>query len=430
MRRRSPVTGSTTPTACWRPRSAWPTSASWYHGRQGRHTPWGDEDTPALVTAVETALERELSTHIMRSGAKPAIRALKQGDTLTEQGAVGAELYLLLDGVLAVEVGGDVVAEVGPGAVVGERAALEGGIRTSTLRALTPARVAVARSDQLTDEARAELGARPPQGGAGAGAGRRRTRPGQVRLALLGVRGSTPALGPEFTATGGNTACVALSHDGCPPSLVLDAGTGLRRLSARLGGAAFRGSILLSHLHWDHVQGLPFFTAGDRDDAIVQLFMPEQGDPIGVLSRAMSPPHFPIGPEGLRGSWGFAGMAPGCHRIEGFDVLALDIAHKGGRTFGYRIEDGRGSIAYLPDHALWLGTGGRSEADTANVRELVTGVDVLIHDAQFLEAERHVAVAYGHSTIEAAMALAESARWAGSSCSTTGRTVPMPSWSG
>ncbi len=231
-----------------------------------------------------------------------------------------------------------------------------------------------------------------------------------MRLALLGVRGSTPALGPEFTATGGNTACVAVSHDGCPPSLVLDAGTGLRRLSARLSGAAFRGSILLSHLHWDHVQGLPFFTAGDRDDAIVQLFMPEQGDPIGVLSRAMSPPHFPIGPAGLRGSWSFAGMAPGWHRIDGFDVLALDIAHKGGRTFGYRIQDGRGSIAYLPDHALWLTTGGGPEADSANVRELVTGVDLLIHDAQFTEAERPVAVAYGHSTIEAAMALAESAR--------------------
>ena len=180
-----------------------------------------------------------------------------------------------------------------------------------------------------------------------------------MRLAFLGVRGSTPAPGPEFTVTGGNTACVAVSHDGCPPSLVLDAGTGLRRLSARLGGAAFRGSILLSHLHWDHVQGLPFFTAGDRDDAIVQLCMPEQGDPVEVLSRAMSPPHFPIGPDGLRGSWGFAGLAPGWHRIEGFDVLALDIAHKGGRTFGYRIEDGRASIAYLPDHALWLGTGGR-----------------------------------------------------------------------
>ncbi len=231
-----------------------------------------------------------------------------------------------------------------------------------------------------------------------------------MRLAFLGVRGSTPAPGPEFSLTGGNTACVAVSHERQPPSLVLDAGTGLRRLSARLGGAAFRGSILLSHLHWDHLQGLPFFTAGDRDDAIVQLCLPEQGDPVGVLSRAMSPPHFPIAPDGLRGSWGFVGLAPGWHRIEGFDVLALDIAHKGGRTFGYRIEDGRASIAYLPDHALWLGTGGGYEADSANVRELVTGVDVLIHDAQFLEAERQVAVAYGHSTIEAAMSLAAAAQ--------------------
>jgi hypothetical protein len=129
----------------------------WYHGEQGRHTPWGDEDTPALVTAVETALERELSTQIMRSGSKPALRTLRAGTTLTEQGAEGDELFLLLDGVLAVEVDGHAVAEVGPGAVVGERAALAGGRRTSTLRALTPVRVAVARGDQLSPEARSEL---------------------------------------------------------------------------------------------------------------------------------------------------------------------------------------------------------------------------------------------------------------------------------
>jgi Cyclic nucleotide-binding domain len=129
----------------------------WYHGEQGRHTPWGDEDTPALVTAVETALERQLSTEIMRSGAKPDRRSLRAGTTLTEQGAEGDELFLLLDGVLAVEVDGEAVAEVGPGAVVGERAALSGGRRTSTLRALTPVRVAVAQGDQLTPEARSEL---------------------------------------------------------------------------------------------------------------------------------------------------------------------------------------------------------------------------------------------------------------------------------
>ncbi len=131
--------------------------SGWYHGQNGRNTPWGDEDTPALVTAVETALERELSGHIMRSGSKPKLRKVKEGKLLTEQGAEGDELYLLLDGVLSVEVDGAPVGELGPGAIVGERAALEGGRRTSTLRALTNVRVAVATADQIDPAARAEV---------------------------------------------------------------------------------------------------------------------------------------------------------------------------------------------------------------------------------------------------------------------------------
>ena len=232
-----------------------------------------------------------------------------------------------------------------------------------------------------------------------------------MRLSLLGVRGSTPATGSEFAGVGGNTSCVAIGHDDGAPSLVLDAGTGLRRLSGLLEGRAFRGSILLTHLHWDHVQGLPFFAAGDRDDAEVRLAMPDQGDPVDVLSRAMSPPHFPIGPHGLRGKWRFDAISEGRHRIEGFDILALEIAHKGGLTFGYRIEDERSSVAYLPDHAMV----GRAETESADERlwanalELVTGVDILIHDAQFVEEERAMAVAYGHATIEATWELAERA---------------------
>ncbi len=108
----------------------------------GTHTPWGDEDSPTLVTEVETALERQLSDVIMHGDAKPQVRKLKAGDTLTEQGATDSELFLLLDGVLVVEVDGTELAEVGPGAVVGERALLEGGARTSTLRARTASRVA------------------------------------------------------------------------------------------------------------------------------------------------------------------------------------------------------------------------------------------------------------------------------------------------
>lgn len=129
----------------------------WYHKSFGKYTPWGDEESPALVTAAETALERQLSKTIMQGGAKPKTRKVKQGKLLTEQGAAGDELYLLLDGVLAVEVDGESLAEVGPGAILGERAILEGGARTSTLRALTPVKVAVATRAEVDRDALAEL---------------------------------------------------------------------------------------------------------------------------------------------------------------------------------------------------------------------------------------------------------------------------------
>jgi Cyclic nucleotide-binding domain len=115
----------------------------------GKHTPWGDEESPALVSAVETALERQLSAEMMHGDAKPAIRKLKEGATLTEQGAAGGELFVVLDGVLVVEVDGSELAEVGPGTVLGERAELEGGTRTATLRARTAARVAAVRFDAV-----------------------------------------------------------------------------------------------------------------------------------------------------------------------------------------------------------------------------------------------------------------------------------------
>lgn len=129
----------------------------WYRGVFGRYTPWGDRDSKALVTAVETALERELSFCIMRKDAKPEIRRIKKGAHLVDQGDPGDELFLLLDGVLTVIVDGERVAEFGPGAILGERAVLEGGRRTSTLEARTPCRVVVARADQIDRSALEEL---------------------------------------------------------------------------------------------------------------------------------------------------------------------------------------------------------------------------------------------------------------------------------
>lgn len=129
----------------------------WYREAFGEHTPWGDQDSPALVTEVETALERELSLAIMRKGETPRIHSIPDGEALVEQGRPGGDLFLLLDGVLVVEVDGEPIVEVGPGAILGERALLEEGKRTSTLRAATDCKVAVASPAQVDKEALREL---------------------------------------------------------------------------------------------------------------------------------------------------------------------------------------------------------------------------------------------------------------------------------
>jgi len=133
--------------------------AKWYRESHGPNTPWGEEDSPTLVTAVESELERDLSASIMRGNKAADRRKLGEGEVLCEQGDDGNELYLLLDGVISVEVDGEPVAEVGPGAVLGERALLEGGKRTATLRAATPARVAVVPADAIDEAALPELAA-------------------------------------------------------------------------------------------------------------------------------------------------------------------------------------------------------------------------------------------------------------------------------
>ncbi len=153
--------------------------------------------------------------------------------------------------------------------------------------------------------------------------------------------------------------------------------------------------------------------------ARVDLHLPAQDGRSGrdLLAQSFAPPAFPITPEGLQGRWAFHAMSEGRHRIEGFDVVAVDVQHKGGRTFGLRVDDDHGSFAYLPDHAPMAGT-------SAELMAMLQGVDVLLHDAQFLEGERPVAVDYGHSTVQDAVVLPRPAVRASSCCSTTRRPAP------
>lgn len=132
---------------------------NWMAVSFGRHTPWGDQDSEALVTAVETALEHSLSAQLMHGAARPRIQRLPAGQVLVRQGEPGTDIYLVLDGVVRVERDGEWLAEYGPGALLGERAHLEGGTRTSTLASVTPCRVASVDASQLGRSALMELSA-------------------------------------------------------------------------------------------------------------------------------------------------------------------------------------------------------------------------------------------------------------------------------
>jgi phosphoribosyl 1,2-cyclic phosphodiesterase len=233
-----------------------------------------------------------------------------------------------------------------------------------------------------------------------------------MRLTICGARGSSPASGPEFARYGGRTSSVAVTLDGeTRPRLILDAGTGITRAASLLDGEPYRGTLLLTHLHWDHTQGLPFFRPGDHPGARVTMLAPGQGAMEPLLARMMSPPFFPIRPSDLRGEWDFRGVEVGERDVEGLRVRATEIPHKGGRTFGYRISDGARTFCYVSDHGpidAGPGEDGLGERHRA-IMALVEGCDLLIHDAQYTVEEFPGRAAFGHSAVDYTVALARAA---------------------
>jgi phosphoribosyl 1,2-cyclic phosphodiesterase len=235
-----------------------------------------------------------------------------------------------------------------------------------------------------------------------------------MRIDICGTRGSTSAPGREFVRYGGHTSCLAITPDGAEvPSLLLDAGTGIREVTRLLAGRPFQGTIALTHLHWDHVHGLPFFAGADRDDARSRLLLPapDSGTAEEALERGMSPPNFPITPRDLRGDWRFEGLEPGSVRLGPLTLLAREIPHKGGRTFGYRVSAGGHAIAYLPDHNpsdLGPGPGGFGPYHDAAL-DLAGGADILMHDSFWFAEDFDPARTFGHATAEYAIGLAVAA---------------------
>jgi phosphoribosyl 1,2-cyclic phosphodiesterase len=220
-----------------------------------------------------------------------------------------------------------------------------------------------------------------------------------MRITLFGTRGSVAAPGPETARYGGNTASVEVRGDD-GTVLVLDAGTGVRRLGAQLPPGLARVDILLTHLHMDHIQGLGFFGPLYHPGIQVHIWGPASSTlPLDArLSRYLSPPLFPVHLRDL--------PSITCHEVPrapfeigSFRIRTALVCHPN-PTVGYRIEE-RGRVAvYLPDHepALGLKDGQWLEPEWSSGYELAAGADLLIHDAQYTDEEYARCVGWGHST--------------------------------
>jgi len=232
------------------------------------------------------------------------------------------------------------------------------------------------------------------------------------KVTFWGTRGSIPTPGAHTARYGGNTSCVAVS--GAPGQLViLDAGSGIRLLGRELtrhANGRMNLDILLSHTHWDHIQGLPFFQPLHEKGNTVHIYGAAQaGVPLEeILDRQMDPVVFPVPLKALAAELTITEVSHGSFEIDGFRVDAFRLRHPG-TTLGYRLAPvgGGRTFAYLTDNEL--GHGGNYDVPPEWRRQLVrflSGVDTLIHDGMYSEAMIESRAGWGHSTPEQAVRLA------------------------
>jgi phosphoribosyl 1,2-cyclic phosphodiesterase len=226
-----------------------------------------------------------------------------------------------------------------------------------------------------------------------------------VRLTFYGVRGSTPSHCEANRRYGGNTAAVLLEEPDEEP-LLFDLGTGLRPYGASCPmDGSFAATAFVTHIHWDHVQGLPFFPPIHVPGSRLDVYGPEQEDgPLGaVFGELMRPPFFPIRSNQLGGTVRFQGVTDDTLSIGSRKVTVRPVPHKG-PTVGYRV-DGARTVTYISDHQA------PPALDTVadSVLELADGADVLIHDAQYTPEEFAKKRDWGHCTLDYALLVARTA---------------------
>ena len=218
-------------------------------------------------------------------------------------------------------------------------------------------------------------------------------------LRFWGVRGSIPSPGPATVRYGGHTTCVSVEVPG-GPVVVFDAGTGIRPLGQALRGDGRDVLLFLTHVHWDHVVGYPFFEPLYERGRTIRLFPIGLGDPPRPLDDLFEPRHFPVAQERLGSPCGY--VTEGADEVlgaYGLSVSALRVAHPG-VTAGYRLEVAGRSVVFVPDNEL-----GADGATRDAVVAFASGADVLIHDAQYLDDEIDDRQGWGHSSVGEACTL-------------------------
>jgi phosphoribosyl 1,2-cyclic phosphodiesterase len=221
-----------------------------------------------------------------------------------------------------------------------------------------------------------------------------------MKVTLWGTRGSLPSAGPETVRYGGNTSCVEI-RDGAGSLIVLDAGTGIRRLGTAVERSITRVDILLTHLHMDHIQGFGFFDPLYRPGLEVHVWGPPSTthDLRTRLTKYLSPPLFPVRLRDLPCRLHLHDVPMGMFRIASLEVHAALVFHPG-PTVGYRFVDRSHSVVYIPDHEPALGARTfPGHPRWTSGHDLAKDADLLIHDAQFTDGEYENRVGWGHSAI-------------------------------
>ena len=230
-----------------------------------------------------------------------------------------------------------------------------------------------------------------------------------LTVSFFGTRGSIPTPGPGTTTYGGNTPSLLVESDG-GARVVIDAGTGARHLGRRLDttGKPLDVAVLLSHTHWDHIQGLPFFAPLYRAGNRVRIVGPRQpsGSLAAVLESQMTRAVFPVPLEALSAELSIAEVEGNAIEVSGFEITTTEICHPGA-TIGFSLRDARGgpSVSYLTDNEL----GAATPAQRAGFVRFLHGSSVLIHDAMYFTDELVGRRGWGHSSAAQAVELAAEA---------------------